>query len=128
MLGSLGCAVKSIRICDLQDGTFFARIFLKQGEREYDVDSRPSDAIAIALRYDAPILVREDILRDNSVPIKQTQEKEEDKDSAKPSRPKSKTEMLREQLKRAVTEEHYEEAARLRDELKQMGQSADYGN
>ena len=50
-------------VTDLRDNTFFAVIHLQVGETEYQVDSRPSDAIALALRVTAPIYVDEDVVR-----------------------------------------------------------------
>jgi bifunctional DNase/RNase len=48
---------------DLRDNTFFALIHLRLGDEEITVDSRPSDAIALALRVGAPIFVDEDVVR-----------------------------------------------------------------
>ena len=48
---------------DLRENTFFAVIHLQMGEEEITVDSRPSDAIALALRVGAPIFVDEDVVR-----------------------------------------------------------------
>jgi bifunctional DNase/RNase len=49
-------------VSDLRDNTFYAVIHLKVGAAEITVDSRPSDAIALALRTDAPIYVAEEVL------------------------------------------------------------------
>jgi len=62
LLGELDATVERIVINDLRDNTFFARIHLLRGETRWDVDSRPSDAIALALRVDAEIFVEEDVL------------------------------------------------------------------
>ncbi len=51
----LSAQVEKVVICDITDGTFYAELFLKQGEKELIIDSRPSDAIALALRCEAPI-------------------------------------------------------------------------
>jgi bifunctional DNase/RNase len=48
-------------VTDLRDNTFYAVLHLKVGSTEYSVDSRPSDAIALALRVGAPIFVEEDV-------------------------------------------------------------------
>ena len=47
---------------DLKDGTFFAKLVVKQGERTIEIDSRPSDAIALSVRADAPIYIEESVL------------------------------------------------------------------
>lgn len=62
LLGELDATVERIVINDLRDNTFFARIHLMRGDTRWDVDSRPSDAIALALRVDAEIFVEEEVL------------------------------------------------------------------
>ncbi|MBI2466941.1 MAG: bifunctional nuclease family protein [Candidatus Rokubacteria bacterium] len=63
ILESLEAKVEKIVVNDLRDNTFFAMIHLRLGEEEITVDSRPSDAIALALRVGAPIYVDEDVVR-----------------------------------------------------------------
>ncbi len=53
----LGAEVKKTVICDITDGTFYAELYLKKGDEELILDSRPSDAIALALRCEAPIFI-----------------------------------------------------------------------
>jgi hypothetical protein len=62
ILTSLGISVDRIVVNDLKESTFYARIFLKQGDEIFEVDSRPSDAIAIAVQAGAPIFVEEHVL------------------------------------------------------------------
>jgi bifunctional DNase/RNase len=62
LLLELDAKVERIVINDLKDNTFFARIHLLRGDVRWNVDSRPSDAIALALRVDAEIFVEEDVL------------------------------------------------------------------
>ncbi|HSE62032.1 MAG TPA: bifunctional nuclease family protein [Thermoanaerobaculia bacterium] len=62
LLSELETKVERIVINDLRDNTFFARIHLLRGDTRWNVDSRPSDAIALALRVDAEIFVEEDVL------------------------------------------------------------------
>jgi bifunctional DNase/RNase len=131
ILGAMDGTVNRVHVNDLKNGTFYARIYIQQGARVFDVDSRPSDAIAVALRYGAPIYVREDILRDNSVHLSQAQEgrTSDDKPLAKsaeaPAEPSSalpgdRREQLKRELQEAVSAEDYERAAKLRDELAQL--------
>ena len=61
-LVDLGVAVSKILISDLRDNTFFAEIHLDLGQRALTIDSRPSDALALALRAEAPIFVRRTVL------------------------------------------------------------------
>lgn len=63
ILESVDAKVEKIVVNDLRDNTFFALIHLRLGEEEITVDSRPSDAIALALRVGAPIFVEEDVVR-----------------------------------------------------------------
>lgn len=57
VLQSLDAKVEKVEVNDLCDNTFYARIFLRQAARDFVIDSRPSDAIALALRTNAPIFV-----------------------------------------------------------------------
>jgi len=62
MLQHVGVAVKKIVISDLRDDTFFALIHVDRGGESIAVDARPSDAIALALRAEAPIFVLRPVL------------------------------------------------------------------
>lgn len=59
---ALGASVNSIVVNDLQNDTFFARILLVVDGRDMEIDSRPSDAIALAVRVEVPIYVDESVL------------------------------------------------------------------
>ena len=75
VLNTLDCKVLKIHVTDLIDGTFYARIFIKKGNKELDIDSRPSDAIALALRFSAPIFVHSDVLKTAAVNMSQEKDK-----------------------------------------------------
>ena len=62
VIQELGIRVDRIVVTELKENTFFARIHLSRGEDQWSVDSRPSDAIALALRAQAEIFVEEDVL------------------------------------------------------------------
>ncbi len=62
LLDDVDCTVDKVTINDLVDNTFFAQIFIHMDSKELVVDSRPSDAIAVALRVGVPILVAETVL------------------------------------------------------------------
>ncbi len=62
VLSELGVRVDRIVVNELKDNTFFARLHLSRGDERWTVDSRPSDAIALALRARAEIFVEEDVL------------------------------------------------------------------
>ncbi len=62
IIGALGAAVNSIIVCDLRDDTFFAKIVLAVDGNQIEIDSRPSDAIALAVRVKVPIFAEEIVL------------------------------------------------------------------
>lgn len=55
-------SVSKIEVCDLRENTFFARIYFSSESLSFDMDARPSDAIAIALRFKAPIYVDDKVI------------------------------------------------------------------
>lgn len=64
----LNISVAKVEVCDLKDNTFYARIHFTSRDRNFDMDARPSDAIAIALRYRAPIYVEDSVISKSRVP------------------------------------------------------------
>lgn len=62
IIDDLGGAVERVSVTDLSDDVFYARIILRQNGREIEVDSRPSDAIALAVRARVPIMVDEAVM------------------------------------------------------------------
>ena len=66
MAEALDANIKSVVITDLRDNTFFAAIHLQRGDQSLEVDARPSDAMALALRADAPIFVDQQVLEKSS--------------------------------------------------------------
>ena len=71
--------LERIIIHSLQDNTFYAVLCLSQGEVKKEIDCRPSDAIAIALRTDSPIWVMEEVVADASIPVDRDADEEERK-------------------------------------------------
>jgi bifunctional DNase/RNase len=63
----LNVHINRIDICDLKDNTFFAEIHFASEERSFTMDARPSDAIALALRFHAPIFVDEQVIEKSQV-------------------------------------------------------------
>ncbi|MFC1877193.1 bifunctional nuclease family protein [Thermodesulfobacteriota bacterium] len=55
--------VTRIEVCDLKENTFYAKIYFESGDISFDIDARPSDAIAIALRFGAPIYVDDKVVQ-----------------------------------------------------------------
>ena len=69
LLDDWDLALDRVVIHSLKDNTFYATMTLKQGEVTKELDSRPSDAISIALRMGAPIWVMEEVVADASIPV-----------------------------------------------------------
>jgi hypothetical protein len=142
VLEHLECSVKRVEVCDLKDGTFYARLVIERNGEEIPVDSRPSDAIAVALRFNAPLFVAEEVMEEAShtstefeaakAAAQQAEEKGEqgeesgpnqEGESAAPSYGAPRTTPVDEmkiELEKAVAEERYEDAARLRDKIKRF--------
>ncbi|WP_395244234.1 bifunctional nuclease family protein [Agromyces sp. MMS24-K17] len=68
LLDTLGAEVRRVHVTRIEDGTFYAEIALQSATGEYVVDSRPSDAIALAVRAGAPILVADAVFADAGIP------------------------------------------------------------
>jgi bifunctional DNase/RNase len=64
VIEALGAQIERVVVNDLRNGTFYARLILKQGERVIDVDSRPSDAIALGVATDVAIYVEDHVLEE----------------------------------------------------------------
>jgi bifunctional DNase/RNase len=123
--------VEEIVISDLKEGVFFAKIVCSDGLKKMEVDARPSDAIAIGLRFDSPIFTYENILAEAGIVLTDEAEEETDKKSEPKTKVKKETasvkkaedfknysvERLNELLKEAIDKEDYERAAKIRDEL-----------
>ncbi len=69
--------LEKIIIHALQNNTFYAVLSVRQGKKTKEIDCRPSDAIAIALRTDAPIWVMEEVVADASIPVDRDADEEE---------------------------------------------------
>ena len=72
-----GMKLEKVIIHSLQDNTFYAVLCLHQGETKKEIDCRPSDAIAIALRTNSPIWVMEEVVADASIPVDRDADEEE---------------------------------------------------
>lgn len=112
--------LKEVLLCDLKEDTYFARLIF---EDDIEVDCRPSDAIAIAIRCNVPIFINEDILE--AVGVERQVDKVEDilknkipfYDTINEENKILRIEILKQKLDNAIKNEEYEEAARIRDEL-----------
>jgi bifunctional DNase/RNase len=124
VMDSLGASLNDVFINDLRDGTFYAKLSLDSQE----VDSRPSDAIALAVRYGVPIFVADKVMDEAGfVPDSEEAEKPEAQGAAeskpeteKPKIKLSRLEQLQQQLLEAIAKEEYEKAAKIRDEIQKL--------
>ncbi len=115
--------VQEIVISDLKEGVFFARIVCDYDGKTVEIDARPSDAIAIGLRFAVDIYAFENILTEAGIVLSDLEEEEtpQVKESEKAGK-NTKIEdlaidQLKEQLKKSINNEDYERAAKIRDEL-----------
>lgn len=76
MLETLGIEVDRIAIHEIKNNTFFAKIHLIKDGKQFEIDSRPSDAIALALRLDANIFISEQVIMEATIMDKDKYEKE----------------------------------------------------
>ena len=79
LLEESGVQIERIVITELKDGTFYAAIQLARNGTRFEVSSRPSDAIALAVRVNAPIFANEEVLTEASILIKDDEEQEVEK-------------------------------------------------
>ena len=113
ILNGADSKLKTIRINNLEDGVFYAQLEIQlKSLKSITIDSRPSDALAIALRMNATILVSEDILASASMPEQSNSEQR-----MNASEDYSSINTLKEKLEDAIQDEEYEKAAELRDKI-----------
>ncbi len=114
----LNAQVERVEITELKESTFYARLLLKHGMKKIAVDARPSDALGIAARVHCEVFIEENIVEEAGISINLITEEE-----SAPEVPSSKElelNRLEEELNKAIEEENYEEAARIRDRMKEL--------
>jgi bifunctional DNase/RNase len=128
IITAFGAELSDIVIDELRDGTFYAKLNIDNQL----IDSRPSDAIALAVRYGVQIYVATNVMDEAAFVPDEEEEEEPKQDLNSPSPAKSKSkqqkpqskaqhlEQLREQLQEAIERENYERAAQLRDEIRRI--------
>jgi len=78
MLEQLGAQVTRITVTELRENTFYAQITVQQDGSEVEIDSRPSDAIALAIRADAPIFAADDVIEESAIEFEGDEINQED--------------------------------------------------
>ena len=121
--------VREIMISELREGIFFAKIVCFDGIRESEIDARPSDAIAIGIRFDVPIYTNESILSEAGITASGTDDDDDEQEELVRSSNRPSVRSLGDQIKNASSEElqrmleealgneEYERAAKIRDEM-----------
>ncbi len=101
IIEALGATISEIVITELKEGTFYSKIFLETITGTIEVDSRPSDAIAIAVRMGAPIYVDSSIMTEASFEV---ESEEEEKDPVSKTQPKENEKLSKEEMLKKLTE------------------------
>jgi len=114
--------IQEVVINKFEEGIFYSKLICEYNGIISEIDSRTSDAIALALRFKCPVYTYQSII--NEAAIGSDEELEDEKVKSEESNPEKSSfeefllEELEEMLKKAVAEENYEQASRLRDEIK----------
>jgi uncharacterized protein len=116
--------VEEVVISDLKEGVFFAKVVCSNGDKSIEIDARPSDAIAIGIRFEVPFYTYEAVLSEAGIILTDEEEAAEDlEDQIVVDKPKGEElkdlslEVLQQMLDQALSDEDYEEAAKVRDEI-----------
>lgn len=123
-------SIDHILISDMREGVFYAKIVCKNSSKTVEIDARPSDAIAIAVRFDASIYCSKKVMSEAGIEFNEEDERREHEKSGKtkksPASSSSKSadtlkdftlDKLNQLLDKAISNEDYEKAARIRDEI-----------
>lgn len=113
------CNISFIEISSFRDGVFFAKIHASSNNEVFVLDARPSDSIALGLRLNVEIRIPEELLTEIAIPMEvfHTDDEEIEIQQLSVSEVIS---TLESSLEKALADENYEEAARLRDQLNQL--------
>jgi bifunctional DNase/RNase len=119
---SLDAVLEQVDIYKYEDGVFFSELIFKVGDQTIHIDSRTSDAIALSIRTDAPIFIREEIMKEVSIFMSE----ESDWDEVESDKPRKvsfeamNSEELQESLNEAIANEDYEKASHIHDLLNKL--------
>ncbi|MGA1465289.1 MAG: bifunctional nuclease domain-containing protein [Balneolaceae bacterium] len=120
-------SVREVVISELHEGTFFAQIHIQSQGNSIELDARPSDAIALAIRFQAPVYVAEEVLHEAGIEADDIRQETEGKQTREPIQSEGKThpplnkmDQLEQELKIAIETENYEKAASIRDKINQL--------
>jgi hypothetical protein len=128
LVDNLGASVVEILVSELKENTFYAKIILEASGLTNEIDARPSDAIALAVRTYAPIFVNESVMNaaafipseETDLPGFETSDLDSDK---RPLSKEAQLAALQDKLREALESEEFERAAKLRDDIKRLSQN-----
>ncbi len=120
LLFDLDVNVDRIVVNDLRENTYYALVTLILNGEKREIDARPSDAIALALRMEAEIFVDDDVMSRAAIMDQMDEKLDESEDDDEELAVSDRLEQLNMDLRKAVQDERYEEAARIRDEIKRL--------
>jgi len=138
VLEHLEASVNRVEITALREGTYYAKLVLESSGSEIAIDARPSDCLALAVRMKCPIYIDEAVVDEAGISVKMVEERnrgakqEESSEQARettdaaamaeipPLAQEAEMAGLRKRLDAAIEEENYEEAARLRDRIREL--------
>ncbi len=122
--------VNEVIIYKFVEGIFFAKLICYDGIKEVEIDSRTSDAVALAVRFQCPIYTYESILSAAGIILQEESGEEEEDEVVEETHTTSDSEFenltmqeLQDLLMTAIDEEAYEKASRIRDEINKRSQS-----
>lgn len=128
LVDNLGANVVEIIVNELKENTFYAKIILEASGLTNEIDARPSDAIALAVRTYAPIYVNETVMSTAAfIPSDETEipgfENSDIDSDRKPPSKEAQLAALQDKLREALESEEFERAAKLRDDIKRLSQN-----
>lgn len=121
-LSSFHVEIQEVIINDLVEGIFFSKLICEKDGEVIEIDSRTSDALAMAVRFNCPIYTYESILEEAGVVFEEGENKYKEPQDVKVKTKEANfdrytSEELNNMLKEVLADENYEKAARIRDEL-----------
>jgi bifunctional DNase/RNase len=124
VIDNLGASIIEVIIDELKENTFYAKIIIEVSALTNEIDARPSDAIALAVRAQSPIYATESVMESAAfIPSEETEkERTHDKFSEEnpPKSKEAKIAALQDKLREALDSEEYERAAKIRDDIKKL--------
>ncbi|HDO06815.1 MAG TPA: hypothetical protein ENG85_03940 [Bacteroidetes bacterium] len=125
---SFGIHLKEVVINKFEEGIFYSKLVCERDGKKVEIDSRTSDAVALALRFDCPIYADAAIVDEAGIVIEESDTEPETEEKAEEQHKETTSpgfayenyllEELEDMLRKAIEEENYEEASRIRDEIK----------